>query len=532
MESHSPLRTLGTFSLMMSSITCIIGSGWLFGAYNAAKIAGPASIIAWLIGAIVIAMIAMTVIELAVLFPKSGGMVRYLNYSHGSLAGFISAWAGWLAIVSVIPAEATASIQYLGSWNNSFCQHLYNAHCAQLTNFGVIAAIALIFVYFLINYWTVKLLMRFITFVTVIKIAVPLVTIGILFFTSFHGSNFGTTYHEFVPYGWSSILKAVATCGIIFTFNGFQTPLNFAGEAKRPRITLPVAVISAILIAAVIYILLQVAFIGAISPSTLAQGFWNGLSFTSPFAELAISLNLNVLLITIYVDAFISPSATGMTYMGTTTRMLYGMQQHGSMPDFLGKLHEKYLIPRGALWVNFGVSLLFVYFCRSWVNLVGVISIATVVSFLAGPIAVMGLRRIGARMKHGIRIPGLSVAAPLAFILVSLVFFWSCWPLTGEILLVLAVGLVIYFYYEHKRGWKDFACHFNASLWLILYLVAMAFLSYLGSDTFGGMNIIPQGWDELAVIISAGGFYMWGVRSAWYTPELVEVMQGSKKTVL
>lgn len=529
MKSHQPLRTLGTFTLMMSSITCIIGSGWLFGAYNAAKIAGPASILAWLIGAVVIAMVAMTVIELAVLFPKSGGMVRYLNYSHGSLAGFISGWAGWLAIVSVIPAEATASIQYLGSWHNAFCQHLYNPAVAQLTEAGVYASIGLVFIYFLINYWTVKLLMRFIVAVTIIKIAVPLLTIGILFLTSFHASNFGTTAQEFAPYGWSAILKAVATCGIIFTFNGFQTPLNFAGEAKRPDVTLPIAVISAILLAAVVYVLLQIAFIGAISPEVLAHGLWKGLSLSSPFAELAISLNLNVLLLTIYIDAFISPSATGVAYMGTTSRMLYGMQKHGRMPDFLGKLHEKYLIPRSALWVNFAVSLLFLYFCRSWASLVGVISVATVVSYLAGPIAAMGLRKIGARMKHGIRIPGLSIAAPFAFTLISLVFFWSCWPLTGEILLVLLLGLVVYFYYEHKHGWKDFRRHFKASLWLIFYLIGMAFLSYVGSKTFGGMSIIPEGWDELVVVIAALGFYMWGVRSAWHTPELITAIKASRR---
>lgn len=54
--------------------------------------------------------IALTYAELGATFPESGGMVRYARYSHDALVGFISAWANWIAIVSVIPIEAEASI--------------------------------------------------------------------------------------------------------------------------------------------------------------------------------------------------------------------------------------------------------------------------------------------------------------------------------------------------------------------------------------------------------------------------------------
>src|SRR5207253_1634819 len=103
----------------------IIGSGWLFGAWKAAKIAGPAAICAWVIGAVVILMIALTYAELGAMFPESGGMVRYARYSHGALVGFISGWANWIAIVSVIPIEAEASVQYMGSWPWQWAKNLY-----------------------------------------------------------------------------------------------------------------------------------------------------------------------------------------------------------------------------------------------------------------------------------------------------------------------------------------------------------------------------------------------------------------------
>ena len=59
------------------------------------------------------------------MFPESGGMVRYSHYSHGSLVGFIGAWANWIAIVSVIPIEAEASVQYMSGWDWQWAKDLY-----------------------------------------------------------------------------------------------------------------------------------------------------------------------------------------------------------------------------------------------------------------------------------------------------------------------------------------------------------------------------------------------------------------------
>src|SRR5690606_40951746 len=59
----------------------------------------------------------------------------------------------------------------------------------------------------------------------------------------------------------------------VFAFNGFQSPVNLAGEAKNPSRSIPIAVVGSILMAGGIYILLQVAFIGAVSPEQAAKGW-------------------------------------------------------------------------------------------------------------------------------------------------------------------------------------------------------------------------------------------------------------------
>lgn len=65
-------RKLGTFALTMTGLGSIIGSGWLFGAWKAATIAGPAAIFAWVIGMVVILFIALSYSELGAMFPVAG----------------------------------------------------------------------------------------------------------------------------------------------------------------------------------------------------------------------------------------------------------------------------------------------------------------------------------------------------------------------------------------------------------------------------------------------------------------------------
>ncbi|MEP7044943.1 MAG: APC family permease, partial [Dokdonella sp.] len=161
MSDHYAIRRdVGPWALMLTGLGSIIGSGWLFGAWRAAGLAGPGAVWAWIIGAAIIMTIALTYAELGAMFPESGGMVRYSHYSHGSLVGFIGAWANWIAIVSVIPVEAEASVQYMASWKWQWAQDLY-VHMpggrGELSEPGLAIAAVLVIIYFLLNFWSVKL---------------------------------------------------------------------------------------------------------------------------------------------------------------------------------------------------------------------------------------------------------------------------------------------------------------------------------------------------------------------------------------
>ncbi|GAA0889851.1 APC family permease [Rhodanobacter soli] len=517
-------RDVGPFALMLTGLGSIIGSGWLFGAWRAAQIAGPGAIWAWVIGAVIIMAIALTYAELGSMFPESGGMVRYGHYSHGSLVGFIAAWANWIAIVSVISVEAEASAQYMSSWKWQWAKDLYHqmpgGHGELSTN-GLLIAAALVVVYFLFNFWSVKLFARSNSAITLFKLVIPAATAVLLIASGFHPENFSVGIHgELHKTDFPSILTAVAIAGIVFSFNGFQSPVNLAGEARNPGRSIPFAIVCSIALATVVYVLLQISFIGAVPREMLANVGWHGINFSSPFADLAIILGLQWLATLLFIDAVISPSGTGMTYTATTARMLYGMERNGTLPKILGRVHPKWGVPRPAMWVNLGVSFLFLFFFRGWGALAAVISVATIISYLTGPVSVMTLRRTAPELHRPFRLAGLPLLAGVAFIMSTELLYWAKWPLTGEIILLMVVALPVYFYYQAKAGWHDFGRQMKGAWWLVCYLPALALVSWAGSTMFGGKGYLPYGWDLAVVAVIGLVFYLWGVASGWRTPSV------------
>lgn len=160
------------------------------------------------------------------------------------------------------------------------------------------------------------------------KLVVPAATGVALIASGFHSENFSVGIHgDAHVIDLAAVLTAVATAGIVFSFNGFQSPVNLAGEARNPGRSIPFAVLGSIALATVVYVILQVAYIGAVPPDLLAKAGWHGIDFRSPFAELAIIVNLHWLAMLLYIDAFVSPSGTGITYTATTARMVYGMER-------------------------------------------------------------------------------------------------------------------------------------------------------------------------------------------------------------
>jgi amino acid transporter len=139
------------------------------------------------------------------------------------------------------------------------------------------------------------------------------------------------------------------------------------------------------------------------------------------------------------------------------------------------------------------------------------------------PISVIVLRRTAPNLHRPLRVPGLPLLAPMAFVLATLMLFWARWPHTGQIMLLLILPLPVYLYYQAKGNWRDFGRQLRASWWLFAYLITVTVLSWAGSKEFEGHDYIGYGWDQLCVAVASLAFYFWGVRSGWRTPAVIAV---------
>ncbi|MBU8681108.1 APC family permease [Staphylococcus saprophyticus] len=500
--------------LVLLGLGSLIGSGWLFGAWEASSIAGPAAIISWIIGFVVIGSIAYNYIEIGTMFPQSGGMSNYAQYTHGSLLGFIAAWANWVSLVTIIPIEAVSAVQYMSSWPwewAKFTSGLMDG--STISNAGLFAVFVIIIIFSLLNYWSVKLLTSFTSLISVFKLGVPLLTIIMLIISGFDTGNYGHSVGTFMPYGSAPIFAATTASGIIFSFNAFQTIINMGSEIQKPEKNIARGIAISLTLSAILYIVLQSTFITSMPTEMLHENGWSGINFNSPFADMAILLGLNWLAILLYMEAVVSPFGTGVSFVAVTGRVLRAMEQNGHIPKFLGKMNEKYMIPRVAIIFNAIISMVMVSLFRDWGTLASVISTATLVAYLTGPTTVISLRKMAPKMHRPFRANLLKFMAPFSFVMASLAIYWAMWPTTAEVILIIILGLPIYFFYEYKINWKNTKKQIGGSLWIILYLIVLAFLSFIGSKEFKGMNWIHYPYDFIVIIIIALIFYKIGTSS-------------------
>src|SRR5580704_12674045 len=114
-QEHQLRRAVGLRGLTFISLGSIIGSGWLLGALTAAKVAGGASILSWILAGAVLALLALVHAELGSTYPVSGGTARFPYMIFGSLGGFTGGWMAWLQAVTIAPIEVEATLGYLNS---------------------------------------------------------------------------------------------------------------------------------------------------------------------------------------------------------------------------------------------------------------------------------------------------------------------------------------------------------------------------------------------------------------------------------
>lgn len=490
-------RRLSPFTLFLLSINGIIGSGWLFAPLYAAKIAGSAAIISWLIGGLAAILVAFTFAEISTMLPVAGGTAHIPQLSHGAFVSFILGWIAWITALMLAPIEVQAVLQYAAL----FFPSLVHGTTGSLTLWGYVWAAILMASLCVINIFSYQGLVRFNFVLCIFKFAVMILTIVAIMGFRFHPGNFsGLVTSTSSLAGWKAILSAVATSGIVLAFTGFKSGVELAGETKKLSLAIPLSTVGSVFVCLLLYLALQTCFIGALDPESLKDG-WQHLTFSGdigPFVGLAAGLGLIWLVKLLYINSVVSPLGAGLIYVTATARILYAMSRLGYVPRFLSILNRQNF-PVWAIVTNFVLGMLTFLPLPGWQAMVNFLISAIVITYAMGPIALICLRHSLPEKERPFRLPAANILCLFAFYCCNLFSFWTGWDTISKLAIVLTIGLSIFFI-AYARGKVTIEKkEFKSALWIVPYLSGLVILSYLGS--FGGQGFIPFGWDFLIMAI-------------------------------
>jgi amino acid transporter len=498
-------RDVGFWGLTFVSLGSIIGSGWLLGALTAATLAGPASLVSWLLAAVMLSILALVHAELGAAYPAAGGTARFPRFVFGPLAGFTAGWMAWLQAVTIAPIEVEATLSYIDHIE-AVRNHVQILHVSgTLTPIGIAIASVFMLVFTIINIVGVKLLAETNGAAVIWKTAIPLLTVVVLMLISFNASNF-TAGGGFSPYGAHGIFAALPA-GVVFALQGFEQAIQMAGEAKKPQRDVSRAVITSMAIGTTVYLLLEIAFIGALDPANLSSGWANpvGKGDFGPYATLAVAAGAGWLAVLLYIDAVISPAGTGLIYVATSSRLSYAMGREKALPTGLAKINLRG-VPINSILLAFIVGEIAFLPFPSWQSLVGLVTSATAIMYAFAPVSLYALRKRDPDRPRPYRLPAYRILSPAGFVSANLIIYWSTFAATWKLTLALVAGLIIFSATRMRLPAEDRApLDPMAAIWVWPWLIGLVVIGYFGR--YGGNNLLPNWWDLVVVVVFAVVMY-------------------------
>jgi amino acid transporter len=210
------------------------------------------------------------------------------------------------------------------------------------------------------------------------------------------------------------------------------------GEVRDPQRYLPRALIIAIGVVAVLYILIQVVCVGTLpelgqSQKPLADAATRflgtaGGAIISAGAIISITGNLNILVL-------------------SGSRIPFAMAEQRELPSFIAKVHTRFFTPHVSIFITAALMLVFTL-KSSFVAALTISAIARLVTYAATCAALPLLRRKTQAPSAVFRLPGGTAIAILSLLLIVWLLANSTWHEALSAAVVGAVGLTIYFSYQ------------------------------------------------------------------------------------
>ncbi|TVT83306.1 amino acid permease [Pseudomonas sp. H3(2019)] len=318
-------RGLSARHIRFMALGAAIGTGLFYGSASAIQMAGPAVLLAYLIGGAAVFMVMRALGEMAVHNPVAGSFGQYASTYLGPMAGFILGWTYAFEMVIVGMADVTAFGIYMGFWFPEVSRWIWVL--------GVVSIVGGL------NLCNVKVFGEMEFWLSLLKVAAIVAMIlggfGIMLFGISTAPGQVTdisnlwTQGGFMPNGMGGLIASFAV--VMFAFGGIEIIGVTAGEAKDPQHVLPRA-INAVPLRILLFYVLTMVVLMSIFPWQQIGG--QGSPFVQIFDKLGISSAATILNIVVITAAI---SAINSDIFGAG-RMMFGLAQQGHAPKGFARL--------------------------------------------------------------------------------------------------------------------------------------------------------------------------------------------------
>ncbi|QQZ42527.1 amino acid permease [Pseudomonas sp. SK3(2021)] len=321
-------RGLSARHIRFMALGSAIGTGLFYGSASAIQMAGPAVLLAYLIGGAAVFMVMRALGEMAVHNPVSGSFGHYASNYLGPLPGFILGWTYAFEMIIVCLADVTAFGIYMGFWFPDVARWVW--------------VLGIVFLIGGLNLCNVKVFGEMEFWLSLLKVgaivAMILAGFGIMLFGIGSASSEQATgvanlwaHGGFMPNGIGGLIASFAV--VMFAFGGIEIIGITAGEAKDPQRVIPKA-INAVPMRILLFYVLTLFVLMAIYP--WPQIGSQGSPFVQIFDNLGIGSAATILNIVV-ISAAVSAINSDIFGAG---RMMYGLAQQGQAPKGFAQLSK------------------------------------------------------------------------------------------------------------------------------------------------------------------------------------------------
>ncbi|QIV94290.1 APC family permease [Allofrancisella frigidaquae] len=522
-------------SLIAIGIGTIMGSGWMFSAQYTSEYAGPASIISWIIGALLMIFIALTFAESCTIVPVQGSTSRIPHITHGTLISYIFAWITWISYLVLAPIEVQAVLQYIAVFYPGLIDP---QNSGALTMQGIPIAVVLLLVFCAFNFYSLRWLVKINNVITLFKILVP-TTIALAFIVfcfslpELKGRTIESNL-EFMPFGINGILSAISLGGIGYAFIGFKAIVELAGNTNNPKKAIPVATLSTIFICLVVFLLLQVAYLLVISKyvhnnvwdlDTISKGYSSSFG---AFALLARQFGQVWVMYLLYFGAILFPLIAGLLYFCVALNSLNAMVANGYMPKILNKINPTVNKPVYAIGLNFLVAMIMFAPFPGWKTMAAFLTSLISLTYLTGATSTLAMRYRLPDMERPFRLKAAFLISVLGVFASTLVFLWSGWSIvskSGFAIFIAIFLLALYRNFGADKSAKIF-WNFKESIWFWFYIIAVTVVSYFSE--FGGTGALDFYSAALILLLVS---FITALLAKYYCLSSAEMKNGIKQAL-